>query len=109
MFIAGSLTNILLAIVLVMNIGIFMFLDLEMFNRVMDLIVCVYMIIAILIVIISANSRPPFSIDGPKTYALKKMRKIPDWQSKFFGKWEKLTRTGFYEVNIFMVNLPTIA
>jgi hypothetical protein len=65
---------------------------------VMDVIVALYLVIVIFIVSLSVLNRMQSSGEVFHIYRYRKPRKTPEWQGKFFGKWEKLTRTGFYEV-----------
>lgn len=92
-------------------VSLFLVMDIQSFNAAFDYIVPAYILIsAISIVLYIRRHKDNEQKEGSgsedlKVYELKKKSKtsvIPpgDWKGKFFGRWEKLTRTGFGEVRI---------
>lgn len=90
-------------------ISIFMAMDIESFNRAFDYIVPVYLVGAVIAIVLYIrrhrdSDQKESNGEEIKVYELKKKSKVHlippgDWKGKFYGRWEKLTRTGFGDVS----------
>jgi hypothetical protein len=101
--------------VLLFVLSLFLVMDIHSFNRAFDYIVPVYLIVSVLTIILYIRrhrdgEQKEGASEEIKIYTLKKKAKnsvIPpgDWKAKFFGRWEKLTRTGFGDVSCYRLFL----
>ena len=102
-----------MTIKLVVSLGIFSyFADYSSINKLFDIIIPIYTILVLVVLLLFATFKPEEVSDEPVDIDLETpIRKaqlanaapakpVPEWKLKFFGTWDKLERTGFYDVSI---------
>lgn len=73
----------------------------ENFNRFIDYLAPVYLLLVTLLVIVFARNSTAAAAKKDRVYAVKKKQpqgKEISWKQKFIGVWEKIERPGFKEV-----------
>ncbi len=79
-------------------------MDVDSLNRGFDVLVPIYLVGCVIVIFMYHSQQKNVAEKELQSYVLKKKSKVSvippgDWKAKFFGRWEKITRTGFGEVS----------